>query len=70
MFLQCVELIKLLLPKFVTVEEVPDFLSKTLPLDYRIGKDAGSETVSTPCILLGVVHPPPSPFKGLSQAYS
>lgn len=34
------------MPKFVTVEEVPEFLSKTLPLDYRIGKAAGSETVS------------------------
>lgn len=44
--LQCVELITLLMPKYVTVEEVPEFLSKTLLMDYRVGKAAGSETVS------------------------
>lgn len=44
-FLQCVELIKLLMPKFVTVEEVPDFLSKTMLKDYLKGKGTGSGTV-------------------------
>lgn len=34
------------MPKYVTVEEVPEFLSKTLLMDYRVGKAAGSETVS------------------------
>lgn len=50
---QCVELIRLLMPKYVTVEEVPDFLLKTLIADRDLGKESGSATV-IPSLLLAV----------------
>ena len=36
----------MLKPKYVTVEEVPEFLSKIVSRDRLIGKGAGCETVS------------------------
>jgi len=34
-----------LMPKFVTLEEVPDFLSKTLLNDCTLGRSGGNTTV-------------------------